>query len=191
MLVWIVFEGKYCRFYRATPCSVVVETTGLIDSSGLKFYITKTLRPQDAGTMELGLEYTDKMALPPGRPLWKLVGYCIPECTRVVINDRRCCLDAEDPVLPVFGFLRVLPRIKARLGFIAGIKRTQTCVLFMSGSKARSRRGHMQGGWLMIIFSLPSSPFSVRRLMHFTDIYFLIASHISAAYVYASCITVQ
>jgi len=34
--------------------------------------------------MELGLEYTDKMALPPGLPLWKLIGYCIPECTRVV-----------------------------------------------------------------------------------------------------------
>jgi len=37
--------------------------------------------------MELGLEYTDKMALPPGLPLWKLIGYCIPECTRVV-SDR-------------------------------------------------------------------------------------------------------
>ena len=61
--------------------------TGLIDSSGLKFYYTRTLRPHDAGIMELGLEYTDKMALPPRRPLWKLVGYCIPQCTSVV-SDR-------------------------------------------------------------------------------------------------------
>jgi len=60
---------------------------GLIDSSGLKFHYTKTLRPHDAGIMELGLEYTDKMALPPRLPLWKLIGYCIPECTRVVSDS--------------------------------------------------------------------------------------------------------
>ena len=40
--------------------------------------------------MELGLEYTDKMALPPRLPLWKLVGYCIPECTRVVSKILYC-----------------------------------------------------------------------------------------------------
>ena len=68
-------------------CHVTVGAPGVIDSSGLKFHYTKTLRPHDAGIMELGLEYTDKMALPPRLPLWKLVGYCIPECTRVV-SDR-------------------------------------------------------------------------------------------------------
>ena len=59
---------------------------GLIDHSGIKFYFTSELRPHDAGVMELGLEYTDKYALPPGLPLWKLTGYCIPECTQVVSN---------------------------------------------------------------------------------------------------------
>ena len=67
----------------------VVVAVGLVDSSGLKFHYTKTLRPHDAGIMELGLEYTDKMALPPRLPLWKLIGFCIPECTRVVSDPHR------------------------------------------------------------------------------------------------------
>ena len=61
-----------------------VVPSGLIDSSGIKFTYTKTLRKYDAGIMELGLEYIDKMALPPALPLWKLVAYCIPECTKAV-----------------------------------------------------------------------------------------------------------
>lgn len=34
--------------------------------------------------MELGLEYTDKMAIPGGQKLFPLTGYCIPQCTGVV-----------------------------------------------------------------------------------------------------------
>jgi len=60
--------------------------SGIIDSSGIKFHVTKTLRKFDAGIMELGLEYTDKMALPPGLPSVRLVGYCTTECTQVVEN---------------------------------------------------------------------------------------------------------
>lgn len=37
----------------------------VIDSSGIQFYLTKSLRKYDAGVMELGLEYTDKMGIPP------------------------------------------------------------------------------------------------------------------------------
>ena len=79
-------------------CHVMV-CAGLVDSSGLLFYYTSTLRPHDAGIMELGLEYTDKMALPPGLPLWKLVGYCIPECTSVVSDRpiRRCVFSFRQP----------------------------------------------------------------------------------------------
>ena len=56
----------------------------MIDSSGIKFHVTKTLRKHDAGIMELGMEYTDKYALPPRLDLWPLSGYCVPECTAVV-----------------------------------------------------------------------------------------------------------
>ena len=57
---------------------------GVVDSSGIKFYVTKQLRKHHAGIMELGQEYTDKVALPPALPQWNLDGYCTPDCTRVV-----------------------------------------------------------------------------------------------------------
>lgn len=41
--------------------------SGKIDSSGIEFHLTETLRKYDAGVIELGLEYTDKMAIPPGQ----------------------------------------------------------------------------------------------------------------------------
>lgn len=48
--------------------------------------LTKNLRKYDAAIMELGLEYTDKMAIPPGLVAFQLHGYCIPECTQIVCN---------------------------------------------------------------------------------------------------------
>ncbi|XP_043470851.1 tyramine beta-hydroxylase [Leptopilina heterotoma] len=54
-----------------------------IDSSGIQFFLTKTLRKYDAGVMELGLEYTDKMAIPPQQEAFPLSGHCIMECTGV------------------------------------------------------------------------------------------------------------
>jgi len=56
------------------------------DSSGVRMWYTSKLRAYDAGVMELGLEYTDKMAIPPGQPAYTLTGYCLPQCTAVVIN---------------------------------------------------------------------------------------------------------
>lgn len=38
---------------------------GNIDSSGIRFILTKSFRKYDAGVIELGLEYTDKMGIPP------------------------------------------------------------------------------------------------------------------------------
>ncbi|KAK5640110.1 hypothetical protein RI129_010921 [Pyrocoelia pectoralis] len=54
-----------------------------IDSSGIQFTIVSDLRPNDAGVIELGLEYTDKMAIPPGQKSFPLTGYCVSECTAV------------------------------------------------------------------------------------------------------------
>jgi len=118
----------------------VVDTTGLIDSSGLKFYYTKMLRSHDAGIMELGLEYTDKMALPPGLPLWKLVGYCIPECTRVV-SDQRHYRDVKKSLgLPsFFGFVRITLRSTVRFGFVTNV--SNICRDALASSKTRSRIG--------------------------------------------------
>ncbi|KAL0125166.1 hypothetical protein PUN28_004359 [Cardiocondyla obscurior] len=56
---------------------------GVVDSSGIRFVLTKTLRKYDAGVIELGLEYTDKMAIPPQQEAFTLSGHCITECTGV------------------------------------------------------------------------------------------------------------
>ena len=50
----------------------------------MRFVVTKNLRPYDAGIMELGLVYTDKMAIPPKMESFALSGHCLPECTAVV-----------------------------------------------------------------------------------------------------------
>jgi dopamine beta-monooxygenase len=57
---------------------------GMIDASGIRFYVTSSLRHYDAGIMELGLEYTNKMAIPPKQDNFSLTGYCIAECTKKV-----------------------------------------------------------------------------------------------------------
>lgn len=59
---------------------------GLVDSSGMKIKFVSELRQYDAAIMELGLEYTDKMAIPPGIIAFPLNGYCIAECTKIVRN---------------------------------------------------------------------------------------------------------
>ncbi|XP_076089940.1 dopamine beta-hydroxylase-like [Mytilus galloprovincialis] len=58
---------------------------GIEDSSGIRLYVTSKLRKFDSGIMELGLEYTNKMAIPPNQNLFSLTGYCIPDCTRTAI----------------------------------------------------------------------------------------------------------
>lgn len=66
----------------------------MVDSSGVRLYITPEVRKYDAGVIELGLEYTDKMAIPPKQPDFTLSGYCIAECTAVVKrrNFKKPCL---------------------------------------------------------------------------------------------------
>lgn len=58
---------------------------GVVDSSGMRIKFVDKLRKYDAAVMELGLEYTDKMAIPPGQLAFPLSGYCIAECTKVAL----------------------------------------------------------------------------------------------------------
>ncbi|GAU95981.1 hypothetical protein RvY_07495-4 [Ramazzottius varieornatus] len=58
-------------------------TAGRIDSSGIRFYYTTQLRRYDAGCLELGLEYTPKMAIPPAMEAFHLSGHCIASCTQI------------------------------------------------------------------------------------------------------------
>ena len=50
----------------------------------MRFRVTQNLREYDAGIMELGLVYTDKMAIPPNQETFPLRGHCLPECTAIV-----------------------------------------------------------------------------------------------------------
>jgi dopamine beta-monooxygenase len=63
---------------------MIMSSPDWVDSSGVRMYLTRTLRRFDGGVIELGLEYTDKMAIPPQQPAFALSGYCIAECTAVV-----------------------------------------------------------------------------------------------------------
>uniref|UniRef100_A0A8D2LCD1 Dopamine beta-hydroxylase n=1 Tax=Varanus komodoensis TaxID=61221 RepID=A0A8D2LCD1_VARKO len=55
------------------------------DSSGIRLYYTASLRPYDAGIMELGLVYTPVMAIPPGESHFYLTGYCTDKCTQMAL----------------------------------------------------------------------------------------------------------
>ena len=55
-----------------------------VDNSGLRVYLTRKLRANDAAVIELGLEYVDKMAIPPKQHNFLLSGSCLPQCTAVV-----------------------------------------------------------------------------------------------------------
>ncbi|PAA48289.1 hypothetical protein BOX15_Mlig033238g2 [Macrostomum lignano] len=55
--------------------------SGLVDSSGLRFYLTRRLRKFDVGIIELGLDYLPYSAVPPGEPRFELTGFCLPKCT--------------------------------------------------------------------------------------------------------------
>lgn len=67
-------------------CACCGASQGLIDHSGMRIKMVSKLRRHDAAIMELGLEYSDKMAIPPGVLAFPLSGYCIAECTQTVIN---------------------------------------------------------------------------------------------------------
>ncbi|XP_053137691.1 dopamine beta-hydroxylase isoform X6 [Hemicordylus capensis] len=57
------------------------------DSSGIRLYYTASLRPNDAGIMELGLVYTPVMAIPPGESSFNLTGYCTDKCTEMALPE--------------------------------------------------------------------------------------------------------
>ncbi|XP_068925696.1 dopamine beta-hydroxylase [Petaurus breviceps papuanus] len=58
---------------------------GRHDSSGIRLYYTATLRPFNAGIMELGLVYTPVMAIPPNETDFILTGYCTDKCTQLAL----------------------------------------------------------------------------------------------------------
>ncbi|XP_055988646.1 dopamine beta-hydroxylase [Sorex fumeus] len=62
-----------------------LKITGRLDTSGIRLHYTATLRPFDAGIMELGLVYTPVMAIPPREHAFVLTGHCPDTCTQVAL----------------------------------------------------------------------------------------------------------
>ncbi|XP_032757751.1 dopamine beta-hydroxylase [Rattus rattus] len=58
---------------------------GRRDSSGIRLHYTASLRPNEAGIMELGLVYTPLMAIPPQETTFVLTGYCTDRCTQMAL----------------------------------------------------------------------------------------------------------
>lgn len=59
--------------------------TGKVDKSGLDLYITKTLRPHDAGTMVFG--DIDNISIPPGMSAYEHVATCSGNATAALLTE--------------------------------------------------------------------------------------------------------
>ena len=60
--------------------------SGLIDSSGIRISITKSLRTHDAGMLEMGYEVNWRQIVPPHQNDFLSVGYCSESCLAQVIQ---------------------------------------------------------------------------------------------------------
>ena len=58
--------------------------TGVIDSSGLRFFYTNEAREHDAGILFLGHFVTPFMAIPPRTANYPIAGICSADCTSAV-----------------------------------------------------------------------------------------------------------
>ena len=56
----------------------------MIDSSGMRFSLTKQLRKYDAGVLQVGAGVEKYLLIPPKQTDWKIDGYCTAECTKEV-----------------------------------------------------------------------------------------------------------
>ena len=76
---------------------------GIVDRSGIKFFLTPRLRKFDAGIMELGLIYNNWMAIPPRTNRFTLSGVCVPECTGMWDFNPMSTLKLKNHILALFG----------------------------------------------------------------------------------------
>ncbi|KAJ8038730.1 Dopamine beta-hydroxylase [Holothuria leucospilota] len=58
-----------------------LRVSGLVDSSGIKFYVTENLRKYSVGILEVGVTYAPNLVIPPGEGEFELSGICLPNCT--------------------------------------------------------------------------------------------------------------
>jgi hypothetical protein len=58
------------------------QTKQMADNSGLRLYMTPTLRKHDAGVLSVGVDPSWRHLIPPGQEKVVSEGHCVEECTR-------------------------------------------------------------------------------------------------------------
>ena len=65
----------------------MVLRSGIVDSSGLRFYYTENVRQYDAGIFYTGTYSSPHLLIPPQQTNWKMKGYCPAVCTEKVTSE--------------------------------------------------------------------------------------------------------
>lgn len=80
------FQMNVKAFLKSIPIHFLLfaVVTGLIDSSGLRFFHTTDIRNYDAGVIEAGLWVSLFHTIPPGMPEFRSEGHCTLECLEEV-----------------------------------------------------------------------------------------------------------
>ena len=60
---------------------------GAIDDSGIRMTLTPTLRPQEAGLLEIGVQVNEFQVIPPYQQAFVSKGYCAESCIREVTDN--------------------------------------------------------------------------------------------------------
>ena len=63
---------------------ILILCSGIVDSSGLRFYYTKNVRQHDAAIFMTGTISSSALLIPPKQKDWKMKGYCPAVCTEKV-----------------------------------------------------------------------------------------------------------
>lgn len=58
----------------------------VIDSSGIRVYLTPKLRPQEASILVTGVAVSPLHVVPPKQKEYATAGYCTPHCTNMVMK---------------------------------------------------------------------------------------------------------
>ena len=66
-----------------------------VDNSGIRITLTSELRPNDAGTLELGSDVNNRMVIPPYSEEFLNSGYCSPDCLAEGLGDQEIHLFAN------------------------------------------------------------------------------------------------
>lgn len=78
-------QGASCLTYKLITIRNISETNiaDIVDSSGIRFYLTDQLRPVEMGSMTIAMPVSpENMIIPPGQSSFKHYAFCSPRCSK-------------------------------------------------------------------------------------------------------------